>query len=75
MKILGNILVAFGLLFIGLGCWEKIYLYSIAPPTDNMIIFMSNTADYFWNLTNITIGFGMILFIVGIVMALKKSNL
>lgn len=70
MKILGNIFVAFGLLFIGLGSWEKIYLYSIAP-TDNMIIFMSNTPDYFWNLTNITIGFGVIILIVGIIIALK----
>ena len=70
MRNLGNIFVSFGLFFLGLGSWEQIYLFSTTPKTDRLV-FKANMPEYLWNLTNVTFGFGVILLIVGIIMAIK----
>ncbi|WP_156430945.1 hypothetical protein [Paenibacillus sp. FJAT-26967] len=65
MNKLGIVFTSFGLFFIALGSWEKIFLFSTSP-SEHMQLVRNNIPSEIWNITSYTLYSGIFLFALGV---------
>ncbi|TFB12909.1 hypothetical protein E3U55_16900 [Filobacillus milosensis] len=75
MKLFGTIITFLGGIFVGLSGLEKILIFaslsSFNPNiTSDIQEVKAFTPEYIWSITNYTFGFGIALFLIGIVIFL-----
>ncbi|MBY0149517.1 hypothetical protein [Neobacillus niacini] len=74
MKSLGLVFILSGIILMGLSGLEKVLIFtSYNGNIQEMQAIIDLTPSFIWNITNFTFGFGLISFIIGLLLFFSKN--